>query len=140
MRHDIFDGMCPFHIGLFAKGAAPQPIIRMVFALASKGSAVKHLDVSDMPRFKKAKFTAYDIWCAGTTPDTFGVIEPQEVDTYRALLLRSHKFFDHYTASTGGTALDKRRIEARRQLNPGCIDAGGTPCELPGGILCPSFP
>ncbi len=96
----------------------------MVFALASDGSAVKHLDVSNITRAeaiesKKAAFTAYDIWCAGATPDTFGVIQLQEVDTYKALLLRSRRPFDPYVLSKAPNALDELRGQARRTMNPG---------------------
>jgi hypothetical protein len=49
----------------------PLPIIQMVFALASKKSAVKHhvLECS-----RPSPFTSYDIWCTGIFPETFPFI------------------------------------------------------------------
>jgi len=90
----LFDAMDPFAIKLFDKGSHPLPIIRMVFALASKNSVAKY-DQVDPPRLKLGAFTSYDIWCAGTFSDTFPVIGADE-DAYRGLLDRTRSLGQEY--------------------------------------------
>ncbi|KAI0757935.1 hypothetical protein C8Q74DRAFT_1389855, partial [Fomes fomentarius] len=77
IKPKVFAAMDPFDCDVF--DSQPLPIIRMVFALASKQSVVK---VRPAPtrksgRAPSATFTAYDIWCAGVTVQTFGVIQNQ---------------------------------------------------------------
>ncbi|KAH9978515.1 hypothetical protein BJV74DRAFT_721517, partial [Russula compacta] len=64
----LFDAMDPFDINVFNQGDAPRPVIRMVFALKSKQSAI----IFTPPRPSKPMrarmsdmYTAHDIWCAG---------------------------------------------------------------------------
>ncbi|KAI0758135.1 hypothetical protein C8Q74DRAFT_1303298 [Fomes fomentarius] len=49
----------------------------MVFVLASEESVVRTPPVAECqsPQGPFATFTAYDIWCAGATEETFGVIQ-----------------------------------------------------------------
>jgi hypothetical protein len=65
------EGMDPFFINLFDQ--APLLIIRMVFALAPKKSAVEYVLGRDWLQREK-HFTSYDIWCAGTFRKTFPII------------------------------------------------------------------
>jgi len=83
----LFDAMNPFTINLFDKQSQPLPIIRMVFALASQTPAVKYCspDRPDSPTYKPGGFTSYDIWCAGTSGETFPIMGADE-DAYRGLL------------------------------------------------------
>ena len=87
-HRSLFDGMDPFDIGLFdEKGGEPLPIIRMVFALASKKPVVK----PHGPQRRSHKyriFTSYDIWCAGIFRKTFPFIK-DDAPAYRKLLDRT---------------------------------------------------
>ena len=86
---NLFNCMNPFDIGLLSsedKSDDPLPVIRMVFALASEDPRVT---VAPHPsRHSGHGFTAYDIWCAGTSPKTFGCIGT-DLSSYRHLLERS---------------------------------------------------
>lgn len=91
----LFDGMNPFRVGLFdAVNANPLPVIRLVFALASHTAAVVFPEVPDRKNHPD-KFTAYDIWCAGLSPDTFRDID-DDLECYNSLLLRSLQPHDAY--------------------------------------------
>ena len=83
---NLFNYMDPFDVGLFSSGDKPLPVIRLVFALASD----KHsITLAPHPsRHHGDVFTAYDIWCAGTSPETFGCIG-NDLSSYRGLLERS---------------------------------------------------
>ncbi|KAK2467681.1 hypothetical protein APHAL10511_000275 [Amanita phalloides] len=75
--------MIPFHVGLFAKDdgkASGLPIVlRIVFALASKKAIVKapsravpkHKSPHN-PNSRKPIFTAFELWIAGVSPESFG--------------------------------------------------------------------
>jgi hypothetical protein len=87
----LFDAMEPFNINLFDEGMEPLPIIRMVFALASKTSAVKNvLSGRTSPRLASNPdaFTSYDIWCAGVDRKTFPLID-NDLSAYPQLLKRA---------------------------------------------------
>jgi hypothetical protein len=83
----LFDGLDPTSVGLFEKGSPQRPVIRMVFALASKEPGVELPIVRDYPR---GRFfddsTAFDIWCAGLP--SFRSIDG-DVTSYQVLLDRS---------------------------------------------------
>ena len=69
---NLFNYMDPFNVGLFSSEDKPMPFIRLVFALAS---IVNNVTMAPHPsRHSGHGFTAYDIWCAGTSPETFGCI------------------------------------------------------------------
>ncbi|KAI0309147.1 hypothetical protein OF83DRAFT_1089269, partial [Amylostereum chailletii] len=139
----IFEGMDPFTLGLFPrsnprkKGSksrqssrAPKgalrppatdsthselpPVIRLAFALASSDAAV----LSSEPDLVGSKFTAYDIWCAGISPDTFGPVQWPQMQTYEALLLRSRNITDAYNQPSPGSQVVNDRSVARRRLHP----------------------
>lgn len=69
----LFTAMDPFECGVFDEDEEPLPIVRMVFSLASKEPTVTPRTGSS-----PARYTAYDIWCAGATEETFGVIQGTE--------------------------------------------------------------
>ncbi|KAI0313065.1 hypothetical protein OF83DRAFT_1066111, partial [Amylostereum chailletii] len=78
-REYTFEATDPFQVGIFSdKGRsdaeAARPVIRMVFALASSRSGTSCPSSASAPD----KFTAYDIWCAGTSHETFIPIREQE--------------------------------------------------------------
>ncbi|TFK79479.1 hypothetical protein K466DRAFT_592374 [Polyporus arcularius HHB13444] len=85
VQYSVFANMNPYRCGLFASDVEdPPPVLRMVFALASKRSAVNQpsegqRQSAQTKKPKNAKFTAYDIWCAGASQETFAVIHEDEV-------------------------------------------------------------
>jgi hypothetical protein len=127
----LFDAMNPYFLGFFNMDEQkPVPIIRMVFALAANEACVKA--VEDAPvrknpaRGAKSKgekkrtrrcpaYTAYDIWCAGTSAETFSVVKPGDEQVYAELLKVSRLFPGVYEAHT---KIDSAK-SARRNMNPG---------------------
>jgi hypothetical protein len=108
----------------------PVPIIRMVFALAAEDSHVRAVESvplrKSLPRAAKPKaekkwarrrpaYTAYNIWCAGSSAGTFSVIEPGDEQVYAELLKVSPMFPNVYEAHTN---IDLAK-SARRNMNPG---------------------
>jgi hypothetical protein len=129
-KRAIFANMNPYYLHIFDKEDQPLPIVRMVFALASPTAdvvVVNHLSPRRGPprRAKKSKaapcFTAYDIWCAGTSSETFQVVKPTEHDVYSSLLKLSRTFPQAYEAAqyenTTFEAL-RRRMHPSTSLHP----------------------
>ncbi|KAI0248394.1 hypothetical protein BJV78DRAFT_1354923 [Lactifluus subvellereus] len=111
----LFDGMDPFRIGLFSDGDFPLPVIRMVFALASHQPGVLFPAVPER-RNHDGRFTAYDIWCAGLSPETFKDIGG-DLTSYQALLQRSLQPHDVYDLKeTKDQYLDESTRNARGSL------------------------
>ncbi|KAF8918532.1 hypothetical protein CPB85DRAFT_1430237 [Mucidula mucida] len=132
----LFDAMNPFRIGLFAKGVNPLPVIRMVFAAASKNSVVSYLKARKVvrrsapvhateprptlrPPGKKTSFTAYDIWCAAMTSRTFCVISENHEWAYQDILRYARSLGDPYTPMVNPSQFCKDRGNMRRAMNPG---------------------
>ncbi|KAM6495554.1 hypothetical protein JOM56_008260 [Amanita muscaria] len=126
----LFDAMNPYFLGFFDMDEQkPVPIIRMVFALASSESCVKAIEDAplrkNLPRRARSKgkerarpcpaYTAYDIWCAGTSAETFSVVKPSDEQVYSDLLKLCCLFSDVYEAHT---EIDSAK-SARRNMNPG---------------------
>lgn len=86
----LFTAMDPFECDVLDEvdeksSEPPPPIVRMVFALSSETSTVRVSMQTGPGRTEPlaesvslAKFTAYDIRCAGATEETFGVIQQGE--------------------------------------------------------------
>jgi hypothetical protein len=126
----LFDAMNPYFLGFFDMDEQkPVPIIRMVFALAASEACVKAVEYAPLrknpPRRATSKekkrarpcpaYMAYDIWCAGTSAETFSVVEPGDEQVYSELLKVSRLFPGVYEAHTKiGSAKS-----ARRNMNPG---------------------
>ena len=82
IQYPVFTNMNPYRCGLFDRNVVdPPPVLRMVLALASPEAAVA---VPSIPtrqsarRDRTAKFTAYEIWCAGASHETFAVVQADE--------------------------------------------------------------
>jgi hypothetical protein len=94
----LFDLMDPFDVGLFSRGdtvtSERLPVIRMVFALAAEQPGVSFRDIPERRNHSEA-FTAYDVWCAGLSPETFKDIG-DDLTSYQALLQRSLQCHDVY--------------------------------------------
>jgi hypothetical protein len=92
----LFDAMAPVKVGLFDEKSTPKPIIRMVFALASKECGV-YFQKMRQRRMHPDTFTSFDIWCAGVSRNTFDSIGEDDLTPYQVLLdhsLRPHDAFD----------------------------------------------
>jgi len=125
----LFTLMDPFSVGLFSgddKGlSALPPVLRIVLALASEKSGVTGPQIparrSDCLA-KETKFTAYDLWIAGVSSQSFGVIPDEETHVqYRQLLDRTRNVFNTYGALTKGKFKEEEqsRIDARRMMHAG---------------------
>ena len=88
IQSKLFDYMDPFQVGLFHKEQLPRPVIRVVFALASPKSGVVFPRSRTRERHHHDDFTAFDVWCAGLSDDTFRHIG-NDVTPYKDLLERS---------------------------------------------------
>jgi hypothetical protein len=90
----LFDAMDPHRLGILSDH--PQPVIRMVFALASSEAGI----IIPAPRERETRhsdnFTSYDIWCAGL--DCFKQVGP-DLDSYQKLLDRSQRSHDAFEVS-----------------------------------------
>jgi hypothetical protein len=120
VRNVLFDLMDPFKVYLFSKGEKPCPVIRLVFALASKTATVTSPSILKRRSSRtnsKDKYTAYDIWVAGTTHESFGVISEHGAGIYAHLLARSCNGFDLFDKAS--TAEQRERAYARRRMQPG---------------------
>jgi hypothetical protein len=83
---NLFPRMDPFDVGLFSEGDQPLPIIRMVFALGSDKCGIA---IAPQPESgHDGDFTAYDIWCAGMSTETFACVLDDRT-SYEQLLLWS---------------------------------------------------
>ena len=105
-----FDCMDPFRVGLFSEDDRPLPVIRMVFALGSDKVGVVFPTVEEGKR-DVDRFTAYDIWCAGLSPDVFRDIG-SDLESYKSLFLRSLQSHDGFEVKD---AKDRYRNEATEQ-------------------------
>jgi len=122
---NLFDGMNPFDIGLFdEQRGKPLPVIRMVFALASKVSATKPQgsERSSPRTHKSSLFTSYDVWCAGISPETFTFIQ-DDAPAYRKLLDRTRFRGHEYDVSTNHEVkypedVAKKKGDLLRLFNP----------------------
>jgi len=106
----LFTMMDPLRVGLFsrneAKASQLPPVLRIVFALASKEPIVTapSVPVRQSPRNPKSKeskptFTAFDLWIAGVSPESFGVIPDSDTHAqYKLLLDRTRNQFNGYGA------------------------------------------
>ena len=128
----LFTMMDPFYVGLFSGDdedlPALPPVLRIVLALASEKSGVTgpRTPVHRSPRLnsKKTKFTAYDLWIAGVSSQSFGVIPDEDTHAkYRLLLDRTRNVFNGYGTLTGNAgkigAEEQSRIDVRRKMHAG---------------------
>ncbi|KIM51726.1 hypothetical protein SCLCIDRAFT_1224182 [Scleroderma citrinum Foug A] len=88
VKSKLFDAMDPFLVGLFPKEQSSRPVIRVVFALASPKSVVVIPPRRTREPHYYDDFTAFDVWCAGLSSDTFRHIG-DDVTPYKDLLERS---------------------------------------------------
>jgi len=109
----LFEGMVPLLINLFDQ--APLPIIRMVFALASKKSPVKYVPRCQDWLEDEKHFTSYDIWCAGTFPETFPIINDDGI-AYVKLLDRTRFPGREYDVKRAEVTYPKDVLKKKKEL------------------------
>ncbi|VDC02979.1 unnamed protein product [Peniophora sp. CBMAI 1063] len=95
VRESVFDAMDPEGLRVFADAQnRAVPVIRLVFALASEHAAVHvrapppRTPTLEGPLESKSKVDTFDIWLAGLTHDSSGIIadDAQERSVYKDLL------------------------------------------------------
>ena len=95
----VFHAMDPYALGVFDKSTEnPPPVIRMVYALATRKSGVyvakppqrklppRGAKQKAIPKKKKYAYTSFDIWCAQASSSTFRAIQEDENEIYAELL------------------------------------------------------
>ena len=89
----IVNVMDPDLYGMFERNieSAPRPaVVRVVLALASPKSVVKtrrgRAETGGGHGEGRGDFTAYDVWCAGASHETFAVVHPKEEQLLRDVL------------------------------------------------------
>ena len=70
----LLDAMHPLSLGLFSEDEIPRLVIRMVFALASWQNGMNFPNPRRYEPHHPNEFTAFDVWCAGLSSDTFNHI------------------------------------------------------------------
>ena len=129
IKKSIFDAMSPFDLGIFPSDGPPnttvpepvlpKPVIRLVLALSSPEAGVifperaSHLNT----------FTAFDIWLAGLSTDTFDKQIGEDLKSYEALLGRSLRpreldAFEMLGGSRIGEESKEIRAACRRRMAP----------------------
>jgi hypothetical protein len=96
IKNELFVKMNPIELGLFPLGVDPKPVIRIVLALASTEAGVNFPEQRVREHDHDDPFTAFDVWCAGLSNDTFRHID-DDLASYQLLLersLRSHDAFE----------------------------------------------
>jgi hypothetical protein len=126
VKSTLFDAMGPFDLGVFrvAKDGAlaeatPKPVIRLVFALASPEASVVFRGGATR-KSRPNEFTAFDIWLAGLSADTFKQVG-LDLEPYRTLLDRSvrpHDAFELLDEPLVGDGTKKLRGSRRRRVAP----------------------
>jgi hypothetical protein len=124
IQETSFDFMSPFDLGIFPEdgpstAVTPKPVIRLVFALTSPEAGVVFRERAGH-RSHPDTFTAFDIWLAGLSTDTFAQIGG-DLDAYRTLLersLRPHDAFELMDDRVVGEKAKKLRVSRRRRMAP----------------------
>ncbi|KAI0259412.1 hypothetical protein BC834DRAFT_906310 [Gloeopeniophorella convolvens] len=121
--YTLLHAIDPFTIEVYKGEETPLPCIRMVFALASKASAVHIVKPADRTTSRSSKrFTAYDMWFAGIWPETFPIVG-NEREEYQVILQRSMPDQKSAYADSDpntGDQVKEARENIRRNLTPLC--------------------
>jgi hypothetical protein len=121
IKKPIFDAMSPFDLGIFPKDGRvlPKPVIRLVLALSSPEAGVIFPERDSHQRHPNT-FTAFDVWLAGLSTDTFKQIG-EYLKSYEALLersLRPHDAFEMLDDPRIGEPSREIRVACRRRMAP----------------------
>jgi len=116
----LFDAMNPYYLGILEDGHPAVPLIKIVFALASKTPS---LNVVRYDPSEDYNATVYEIWCAGISPDILHPIEHQYIGLWAALLQASYGWQELYKGISSVTK------DLRRSAVPGAaLDSGHYAC------------
>jgi len=123
----LFTMMDPFNVGLFSKCDADPlpPVLSHCACLGCRkvGVTGPNVPICHSPRLDADKYTAYDLWIAGVSNQSFGVVPDDQAtrDQYRHLLARTRDVFNGYGAlAKDGGNLDEGeqgRIDLRRMMH-----------------------
>jgi hypothetical protein len=124
IHESLFDAMSPFDLGVFPEEGSPatvtpKPVIRLVFALASPKASVVFRKGATRKNHPDA-FTAFDIWLAGLSADTFKQVG-LDLDPYRTLLDRSLRPHDAFELMDDPLVVDATKMlrgSRRRRVAP----------------------
>ena len=117
---ELFDIMDPIKLGLFPPNVDPKPVIRIVFALASTDVGVNFPKERGCERHSEDGFTAFDVWCAGLSKDTFKHLD-DDLASYQFLLersLRAHDAFELVDDLKMDEETRRLRGSLRRRMAP----------------------
>jgi hypothetical protein len=120
IKKTLFDGMNPTKLRLFPNGVDPKPVIRIVFALASRRAGVNFPKVRQRRRHHFDSFTAFDVWIAGLSTAAFKHLD-EDVESYRIMLersLRPHDAFDLKDDLEVDVETRRLRGSIRRRMAP----------------------
>ncbi len=70
------------------EGLGPVPVIRIVFALASKTPMLRYVS-EELKTPEGIQYKVHNIWCAGLSPDILPQVKEKEKDVWDALLRKS---------------------------------------------------
>jgi hypothetical protein len=116
----LFDGMGPIKLGLFPKDVIPKPVIRIVFALASREAGITFPKAREREPHRADPFTAFDVWFAGLSTATFKHIDG-DLESYQSLLersLRPHDAFELKDDMEVDEETRQLRVSIRRRMAP----------------------
>ena len=106
----LFEAMDPYSLGILKQGDK-IPIIRIVFALASKTPCL-------IPVKCKEDFESYDFWVGGISPTVFLPVGDSDESIWTALLQASYGWEDLYKIDSDSNLM--RGL--RRSMNPGTAE------------------
>ena len=110
----LFKAMDPYALGILNLGD-DIPIIRIVFALASKTPCFRSV------RYQQDNFKSCDFWVGGISPAVFSFVGDQDASIWTALLQATSGWEDIYKNNPDGRA-DKVEEGIRRSMNPGTAE------------------
>jgi len=114
-KASLFEAMDPYKLGILNPGDN-IPIIRIVFALASKTPCLKRVTTC-----RQDGFQSCDIWVGGISPTVFSPVGDQDASIWAALLQATYGWEDVYKKNPEGRA-DKEEEYLRRSMNPGTAE------------------
>ncbi|KAH9959793.1 hypothetical protein BC827DRAFT_1376981 [Russula dissimulans] len=110
----------PTKVDLKRAKVDPKPVIRLILALGSPEPAVEFRERPEHQRYFD-RFTAFDIWFAGLSCETFKQIREADLQSYKTLLERSlmpHDAFRLEDEPIIGNSARRARGACRRRIAP----------------------
>ncbi|KAM6499175.1 hypothetical protein JOM56_004683 [Amanita muscaria] len=114
-KHSLFKAMNPYKLGILNE-EDNIPIIRIVFALASKKPCLARVACED-------GVNSLDLWVAGISPTVFSPVGDDDASIWTALLQATYGWEDIYKKNPDGRT-DPAEEGLRRSMNPGTAKDG----------------